>query len=100
MHQWVEKIEFDNSSPLATQGREHQFGFRRHRPEIMNESHWHGHIEINYLFDCSADYLIDGRKVPVPEGRMLLFWASIPHQMIASRGTARWSISISRCTPS
>ncbi|MFC6634177.1 helix-turn-helix domain-containing protein [Microbulbifer taiwanensis] len=86
MNQWVEKIEFDNSSPLATQGREHQFGFRRHCPEIMDESHWHGHIEINYLFDCCADYLIDGRKIHVPEGRMILFWASIPHQMIASEG--------------
>jgi AraC-like DNA-binding protein len=52
----------------------------------MPHSHWHGHIEINYLFGCSAEYLIHGKKISVPEGRMLLFWASMPHQMIASQG--------------
>jgi len=52
----------------------------------MEHSHWHGHIEINYLFNCSADYLINGKKISVPEGRMLLFWASFPHRMLATSG--------------
>lgn len=83
---WVSRIIFNEDSPLESQGYENNFGFQRHQPEIMASSHWHGHIEINYLFNCSADYLINGKKISVPEGKMILFWASIPHQMIASEG--------------
>ena len=83
---WVSRIKFDQISPLEAQGHENNFGFQRHKPEVMPFSHWHGHVEVNYLFDCSADYLINGKKISVPEGRMIVFWASIPHQMIASQG--------------
>ncbi|MCO4798456.1 MAG: helix-turn-helix domain-containing protein [Colwelliaceae bacterium] len=86
MLDWVSRIAFNESSPLESQGYENQFGFQRHKPQIMDCSHWHGHIEINYLFNCSADYLINGKKISVPEGKMIVFWASIPHQMIASSG--------------
>jgi len=86
MLDWVNRIAFNESSPLESQGYENQFGFQRHKPKIMDTSHWHGHIEINYLFNCSADYLINGQKISVPEGRMIIFWASIPHQMTASAG--------------
>ena len=87
MLDWVGKIAFsDGSSPLETEGQENKFGFRRLAPKVMTHSHWHGHIEINYLFNCSADYLINGKKISVPEGRMLLFWASYPHQMIETQG--------------
>lgn len=87
MFDWVGKIAFsDSDSPLETQGQENKFGFRRLAPKVMAHSHWHGHIEINYLFNCSADYLINGKKISVPEGRMLLFWASFPHRMLATSG--------------
>ncbi|WDE10043.1 helix-turn-helix domain-containing protein [Thalassomonas haliotis] len=83
---WIKRIKINESSPLQAQGYEDSFGFQRHKPQLMATSHWHGHIEINYLFDCSADYLINGKKISVPQGRMILFWASIPHQMIAAQG--------------
>ena len=86
MLDWVSRIVFNENSPLEAQGDENNFGFQRHKPELMPYSHWHGHIEINYLFDCNADYLINGKKISVPEGRMIIFWASIPHQMIATQG--------------
>lgn len=86
MFDWVEKISFTEASPLAVQAQDTQFGFHRKKPAVMPHSHWHGHIEINYLFDCSADYLINGQEITVPEGRMIIFWASFPHQMTASRG--------------
>lgn len=86
MFDWVNRIAFENESPLMSQASEHKFGFQRHTPQVMETSHWHGHIEINYLFGCSADYLINGKKITVPEGRMILFWAAIPHQMTAYYG--------------
>ena len=86
MLDWFKQVIFDEHSPLEIQGYENNFGFERKRPSSMETSHWHGHIEINYLFDCSADYLINGNNIYVPEGRMILFWASYPHQMTASKG--------------
>lgn len=83
---WINRIVFDDNSPLESQGYENQFGFQRHIPQVMDYSHWHGHVEINYLFNCSADYLINGKKISVPEGKMIVFWASIPHQMISYAG--------------
>ena len=81
MQDWIGKIAFNSNSPLLMQGHENKFGFRIHKPEVMSHSHWHGHIEINLMLNCSAEYLINGRKVSVPEGKMLVFWASMPHQM-------------------
>lgn len=86
MLDWVSRIKFDANSPLEVQGHESKFGFQRHAPELMPCSHWHGHIEINYLFNCSADYLINGKKITVPQDKMILFWASIPHQMTGIHG--------------
>lgn len=86
MQQWLERIIFDYSSPLTRQGNEDKFGFRIHSPDVMPHSHWHGHIEVNFLFNCEAEYLMNGRKIYLPQGRMILFWASIPHQMTASVG--------------
>jgi len=87
MLEWVNKIGFSDDSPLAQQGHDSKFGFKRHKPKVMAQSHWHGHIEVNYLFNCSADYLINGKSISVPQGRMILFWASFPHQMIDSQGS-------------
>lgn len=84
---WIDKISFSKGhGPLAAQGQDHKFGFRRMAPKVMEHSHWHGHIEINYLFNCSAEYLINGQNIHVPQGRMLIFWASFPHQMVSTQG--------------
>ncbi|WP_198559789.1 hypothetical protein [Colwellia sp. 12G3] len=63
MQNWIDRIVFNENSTLQSQGYENSFGFQRHKPKIMGCSHWHGHIEINYLFNCSADYLINGKKL-------------------------------------
>lgn len=86
MQEWLNRIIFDYSSPLTRQGNEHKFGFRVHKPDVMPHSHWHGHIEVNFLFDCAAVYLMNGRSIAIPQGRMVLFWASIPHQLTSSSG--------------
>ncbi|MGS0535893.1 helix-turn-helix domain-containing protein [Pseudoalteromonas sp. SaAl2] len=81
MLNWINRIIPRDSGPLEVQGEDSKFGFQKHIPKIMEQSHWHGHIEINFLFNCSAEYLINGHYIDVPEGKMLIFWAAIPHQM-------------------
>lgn len=86
MLNWINRIIPRESGPLEVQGEDAKFGFQKHVPKIMAQSHWHGHIEINYLFGCSARYLINGQGIDIPEGKMILFWASIPHQMTDYKG--------------
>lgn len=52
-------------------------------PYLMDAPHWHGHIEGNFLTGGTMTYVIDDQVVEIPEGRLVLFWAGIPHQLTA-----------------
>lgn len=59
------------------------FLIERHLADTMGTAHWHDHIEINLLLDGSMTYLFNGRQEHVEAGRLVLFWAAIPHQTIS-----------------
>ena len=59
------------------------FLIERHVADTMCAAHWHDHIEINLLLDGSMTYLFNGRQEHVESGRLVLFWAAIPHQTIS-----------------
>ena len=48
-----------------------RFGIRWFDPQIMPEEHFHGHIELNWLTTGSMDYVIDGRPLRIPSGRLV-----------------------------
>ncbi|MEO6012205.1 MAG: helix-turn-helix domain-containing protein [Devosia sp.] len=60
-----------------------RFGMRWFPPMLMPQEHFHGHIELNWLTSGSMDYVIDGHPLTVPSGRLVMFWAGIPHQTMA-----------------
>jgi len=60
-----------------------RFGVRWFDPQLMPVEHSHGHIELNWLTAGHMEYLFDGRRVSVPSGRLIMFWAGIPHQTTA-----------------
>src|SRR3954467_12595724 len=55
-----------------------RFGMRWFDPQLMAKEHFHGHIELNWLTSGSMGYVIDGKALTVPSGRLVLFWAGIP----------------------
>ena len=59
-----------------------RFGMRLFRPQVMPEPHWHGHVEANLLTGASMTYLVGDQRIEVPSGRLVLFWANIPHQLV------------------
>jgi AraC family transcriptional regulator, melibiose operon regulatory protein len=64
-----------------------RFGMRWFKPVLMPGEHAHGHIELNWLTAGHMDYLIDSHPVQLPAGRLLMFWAGIPHRAVGvSRG--------------
>jgi len=58
-----------------------RFGMRIFPPQIMAQAHWHGHVEANFLTGASMTYQVDDQDIVVPEGRLVLFWAGIPHRL-------------------
>ena len=61
------------------------YGFtcERWMPKTMPKADRHNEIELNLLGDGSLTYRIHGETVTIPAGRMAVFWATIPHQIVA-----------------
>jgi AraC family transcriptional regulator, melibiose operon regulatory protein len=61
----------------------HEFWVETHIANAMPESHWHDHVEINYLWSGHLTYLINGRRLSLGAGELAIFWAATPHQVVA-----------------
>ncbi|SIR18277.1 transcriptional regulator, AraC family [Rhizobium sp. RU20A] len=48
----------------------------------MPGPHMHSQIELNFLLEGRMTYWFDGRELTLSEGRLVLFWGMIPHQVI------------------
>lgn len=46
----------------------------------------HNEIELNLLTDGSLTYLLGGGRTTIPAGRLAVFWAAIPHQIVHFEG--------------
>ena len=46
----------------------------------------HNEIELNLLESGRLVYLMGGRRVAVPTGRLTVFWAGVPHQILEFEG--------------
>src|SRR5690606_25868944 len=62
-----------------------RFGMRAFAPQVMPAPHSHGHIGFNWLTAAAIDYAFAGGPVTVGAGRLVAFWAGIPHQTVGLR---------------
>ena len=71
------------------------YGFtcERWTPARMPRPDRHNEIEINLLTGGALTYLVGGRKVRVPAGRVAIFWAAIPHQIIETQGASEYYVA-------
>ncbi|HVR34857.1 MAG TPA: helix-turn-helix domain-containing protein [Methylomirabilota bacterium] len=53
-------------------------------PSRMPRPDKHNEIELNFLSAGSLTYLLGGHRNTVEAGRLAVFWAAIPHQIVAS----------------
>jgi AraC family transcriptional regulator, melibiose operon regulatory protein len=53
-------------------------------PALMPRPHRHNEVELNFIERGSMTYLFGGVRVRVNAGRVALFWATVPHQIIAA----------------
>jgi AraC-like DNA-binding protein len=53
------------------------------QPNLMRRADRHNEIEINYLPEGSITYIIHDKKIKINKGDILVFWALLPHQIVA-----------------
>ena len=53
------------------------------QPNLMRRADRHNEIEINYLPKGSFTYIIHDQKIKIEKGDILVFWALLPHQIVA-----------------
>lgn len=58
------------------------FCVEHHVANAMGAAHWHDHVEVNLLLNGRMTYLFNGRQEQVGPGRLVLFWAAIPHRTV------------------
>ena len=58
-----------------------RFGMRIFEPQTMENPHWHGHVEANFCLHHTMGYDVDDEQIVVPEGRLAIFWAGVPHRL-------------------
>ena len=61
-------------------------------PAPMPRPDRHNEIEINLLRSGSLTYLLGGTRTTIRAGRLALFWAAVPHQIVAWEGTAPYHV--------
>ncbi len=73
-------IRFDPTRPDFS-----PYGFScvRWTPTAMPRFDRHNEIELNLLESGKLIYLMGGERLVVPPGRLTVFWAGIPHQILA-----------------
>lgn len=82
-------VRFDPTRPDFS-----PYGFScvRWTPTTMPRGDRHNEIELNLLESGSLVYLLGGRKVAVPAGRLTVFWAGVSHQILDFEGLAEYFV--------
>ena len=58
------------------------------KPEdLMPRRHRHNAIELNYISDGQITYLLGGAMFVMPTKRLVVFWGSLPHQIVRINST-------------
>lgn len=83
-------VSFDSSRP---EFEPYGFTCQRWTPVPMKRPDRHNEIELNLLKRGSLTYLLGGNSVTIPAGRLAVFWAAIPHQIISSTDQAEYFVA-------
>lgn len=80
---------FDNARPEFS-----PYGFTCElwAPARMPRPDRHNEIEVNLLRSGSLTYLLGGRRTTIEAGRLAVFWAAIPHQIVDFDGAESYFV--------
>jgi len=80
---------FDSARPEFA-----QYGFTCEvwKPSRMPRADRHNEVEMNLLTAGSLTYLLGGHRITIKAGRVAVFWAAIPHQIVDAAGEAPYFV--------
>jgi AraC family transcriptional regulator, melibiose operon regulatory protein len=65
------------------------------QPALMAQAHRHNDLELNLVERGSLTYRFGGGRQTVVAGELLIFWAAMPHQAVASEPeTSMWWVTL------
>jgi len=75
---------------------QNSFGLRAWlgNPHLMPRPHRHSEIELNFVCEGAITYLHRDTLVTIPAGRLAIFWAAIPHQLIEGDESTFYYVTI------
>lgn len=82
----------DRFDPSRPDFSPYGFSCVRWQPTAMPRCDRHNEIELNLLERGSVTYLMGGQKVTLPAGRLAVFWAGIPHQIVEFTGLSEYFV--------
>ncbi len=85
----VDRVFDERRKELAPYG----LTVERWRPSVMRKSDRHNEIELNFLQHGSVTYLLRGRRYAIRPGKLTLFWALAPHQIVDVDGEAPYYVA-------
>ena len=53
-------------------------------PGQMAAPHRHNELELNFVTRGTATYFFGGRRIALPTGSLIVFWAIAPHQLVGA----------------
>lgn len=68
------------------------FACERWTPTRMSRPDRHNEIELNLLSSGALTYLLGGQRITLEAGRLGVFWAAIPHQIVEIDGEAPYFV--------
>ncbi|MCX6045695.1 MAG: helix-turn-helix domain-containing protein [Chloroflexi bacterium] len=63
-------------------------------PSLMPGPHRHSEIELNFVCEGTITYLHRDTLITIPAGRLALFWAAIPHQLVEGHTSTYYFVTI------
>lgn len=79
-------------SPLSLYSEYQRLSLELRAPGEMSTSHWHGQVEVNIPFDGDIEYVINGEKIHLKQGHIIMFWACVPHRLSDKGGCENMAI--------
>lgn len=61
-------------------------------PARMPRPDRHNEVELNLLISGSLTYLLGGQRTTIEAGRLAIFWAAIPHQIVDYKGDSPYFV--------
>jgi AraC-like DNA-binding protein len=83
-------VRFDPARPDFSP---YGFSCERWTPTAMPRFDRHNEIELNFLETGRLVYLMSGKRVEVPAGRLTAFWAVAPHQILEFEGLSDYFVA-------